>query len=63
LLKISEFKELGNLSTYDLRSDIFSSLSTLDEEISEFTEDVYINQNRLFLKDNEIFIEKGVTNE
>jgi hypothetical protein len=63
MLKISEIKELENLFTYDLRSDIFASIYEEEYTIKEFKEDVIINGNRLFLKDDEIFIEKGEKND
>jgi hypothetical protein len=63
ILKISEFKELGNLATFDLRSDLYTSLYISDSEGSEFDEDIAINENKLFLQDKEIMIMKGVSDE
>ena len=58
--KISELHSLKNLSTYDTRADIYAILEASTKTNNAFDEEVYINENRIYLDETgEIYIQRG----
>lgn len=58
--KLLEFQSLKNLSTYDIRADIFAFMASSTKTFNAFNEEVYINGNRVYLDETgEIYIQRG----
>lgn len=59
-VKLLEFQSLENLTTYDIRADIYAILNASTSTVNAFDEEVTINDNRIYLDETgEIFIERG----
>ena len=58
--KLKELQALNTLTAYDLRTDMFSVMNAPTDTVNAFIEEVYINDTRIYLdENNEIIIERG----
>lgn len=58
--KLLEFQSLGNLSSYDIRADIYAYMEASTNTLNTFKEEVYMNGNRIYLDEKgEIYIQRG----
>ena len=58
--KLKEVQALNTLTAYDLRTDMFSVMNATTDTVNAFIEEVYINDTRIYLdENNEIIIERG----
>ena len=59
-VKLVEFQSLKNLTTYDIRADIYAVLYASTSTVNAFDEEVIINDNRIYLDETgEIYIQRG----